>query len=651
MDPLGIAAISPGRVDIDLTDLTDDSDGSVCEIQDVSPGEPIIKPEPSEENTSIVGPAACMAETDVKRSEASFLEQNHAPNGHTASKTCEPAESPVIQPNIQQAGPSFLQINGDQTNPATLPIRPQDEVTEIGTSEKRPRTDSSTFGQVADSPDKVASTQPDSAEVDTMADHIDERQDDALFIPVSDNGKAAIAELTSDRNSANLVDALQSAPADHFEERKDGAITDGLGIFSNNDVTVFPEGANFDPLPIFDPSPNANTEFPGFDALLQYNQNKAELGEDSEIIADVAPDGIVGGYTESAYAENAYAANAIAEGSPEPLGGRVNDDKDITDWDSTLEKAVAVASEQAAIFATRKKQYEQKRANGTNTQEDDIRFTAEESAEQRRLRDIERSQMVLEDLPERTGLPPGYEEEESLFVPEHPRSPDPRSPNPQSPEPQGLDPQSLEPQPKKRAAPKARNRLSKKEVDDAISAGIHAGFGVGRKPKRKARASSEDRQPRKRRETNKTNGSGVKKPAPKRGRKRRPIMSNIASLGRTNIVEAAQANALRPDMPTFTATNKAKALQELIASLPSAERGTAGSDRSAIMEATMKFRGKGAVRSDGRGGWLLKGMESSLYMHQLLGTAFLRDRETGDGKPKGGLVCDEMGFGKTIQMM
>jgi SNF2 family DNA or RNA helicase len=104
-------------------------------------------------------------------------------------------------------------------------------------------------------------------------------------------------------------------------------------------------------------------------------------------------------------------------------------------------------------------------------------------------------------------------------------------------------------------------------------------------------------------------------------------------------------------MPTFTSQNKSQALKELIASIPLADRGSHSSDKNAIMEATKKFNGHGSVRSDGQGGWKLRGMESSLFHHQLLGTAFLRDRENSDSKPKGGLVCDEMGFGKTIQMM
>ncbi len=180
---------------------------------------------------------------------------------------------------------------------------------------------------------------------------------------------------------------------------------------------------------------------------------------------------------------------------------------------------------------------------------------------------------------------------------------------------------------------------------------MSAGFDVinnkGKKPKRQALDSTanDDERPRKRRERK----TGAAKPGPKKSKK--PVMTNIPSLGRTNIVEAAQANASKPGIPTFTSRDKTTALNELIASIPSADRGSLSSDKSALLTATRKFKGHGAVKSDGQGGWRLRGMESSLYHHQLLGAAFLRERENSDTLPKGGLVCDEMGFGKTIQMI
>ncbi|EXJ75184.1 uncharacterized protein A1O5_01880 [Cladophialophora psammophila CBS 110553] len=373
-----------------------------------------------------------------------------------------------------------------------------------------------------------------------------------------------------------------------------------------HDPTECPDEMSLEGLPGPYPSPDESSEMAGFEALLQYNQNKISF-DDGDIVND-----------------------GSAEGAAEPLGMVIDENADEMDWNIALEEDSSPANESAAtVFAIRKKEYERKTAEGTNTTEDDIRFATEEVAEHRRLRDIARSKLVVRDLPGQNGVPPGYEEADSLFVPEVPNLPDSR--------------------PKKRAGPTPRNRLSKKDLQDAISAGIDAGFGESRKPKRKATASSDDRPPKKRCQINQD--GGARKAPQKRGRHQGPNLSNIQSLGRTNIVEAAQANALRPNVPTFTSGNKAKALKELIASIPSAERATASSDRAAVLAATKKFNGKGAVRSDNRGGWRLRGMESSLYNHQLLGAAFMRERETGESKPKGGLVCDEMGFGKTIQMI
>lgn len=68
------------------------------------------------------------------------------------------------------------------------------------------------------------------------------------------------------------------------------------------------------------------------------------------------------------------------------------------------------------------------------------------------------------------------------------------------------------------------------------------------------------------------------------------------------------------------------------------------------------------MKADGKGGWKLKGMVSSLFHYQvgkplhqinpvnlitikLLGAAFMRDRENGKERPYGGFQADEMGFG------
>lgn len=277
----------------------------------------------------------------------------------------------------------------------------------------------------------------------------------------------------------------------------------------------------------------------------------------------------------------------------------------------------------AANFARLEKIYDQKKANNTTTGEDEIRFIAAKAAELKRLRDLERSQRLIPTPIESESLPTGYQyEEDSLFIPEAPDRPEPAKK-------------------RLRKAARPQNKVNAKETREAMAIGLKGPPAR----KRSAPTTGDQSQPRKRKDTKKT--PRVTKP-----KTRTPSrLTNLASLGRSNIVEDAQANADKPGCPTFTSKNKKKALQELLASIPSAETGTCRSDGAAVHEATKKFNGKGAMRSDGEGGWKLKGMRSSLYNHQLLGAAFLRDRENGSQRPFGGLLCDEMGFGKTIQMI
>ncbi|KAH1299953.1 hypothetical protein KXV22_005980 [Aspergillus fumigatus] len=117
----------------------------------------------------------------------------------------------------------------------------------------------------------------------------------------------------------------------------------------------------------------------------------------------------------------------------------------------------------------------------------------------------------------------------------------------------------------------------------------------------------------------------------------------------SDVIADAQANAGLPAIPISNSKNKKSALAELFASIPSADQDQAKSDRQAILEATTKFRHK--ARPDGKGGWRIKGMKTSLFHHQLLGVAWMRDRENSGGPPYGGFLCDVMGYGKTIQAL
>jgi hypothetical protein len=340
------------------------------------------------------------------------------------------------------------------------------------------------------------------------------------------------------------------------------------------------------------------------EALLVYNQNKSHFDESDD------------NYGESeTHQSDSYINQANIP---------AYEDAEMIDWNAALNEDPTDKSAQAAAnFARLKKKYSRKKAGGTATGEDDIQFIAAEVAEKKRLDDLERSQRLVEDELGQEGLPPGYQDEDSLFIPEVPDRPE--SPKKKKP----------------RAGPKPRNRLTAQETREAMA----VGNGASAARKRRVPANSNEHPPKKKRDTKNGTTKSIKKGT------KQPILSNLHSLGRSNIVQDARANADKPDMPTFSSKNKTTALQELIASIPSAEDGSHASDKAAVLAATKKFKGRGSVRSDGQGGWKLKGMRSSLYHHQLLGAAFLRDRENGTQRPYGGLVCDEMGFGKTIQMM
>ncbi|KAH8705435.1 SNF2 family N-terminal domain-containing protein [Talaromyces proteolyticus] len=124
---------------------------------------------------------------------------------------------------------------------------------------------------------------------------------------------------------------------------------------------------------------------------------------------------------------------------------------------------------------------------------------------------------------------------------------------------------------------------------------------------------------------------------------------DFETLFRSDIITDGQAIAGLQPIPTSTLGNKAKALAELLASIPTSDREEAKPDKQAILEATRKF--ERMIRSDKAGGWKHPSLKTSLYHHQLLGAAYMRTREKSPEMPRGGMLCDVMGLGKTIQTL
>lgn len=128
----------------------------------------------------------------------------------------------------------------------------------------------------------------------------------------------------------------------------------------------------------------------------------------------------------------------------------------------------------------------------------------------------------------------------------------------------------------------------------------------------------------------------------------RPSTINFGSLFHNDIITIAQENQRKESQPVFTSKNKAKALSELISSMPKEQQKLHAVDIRELNIATKKFAGRGSIKADGAGGWKLQGMRSSLHHYQLLGAAFMRDLEQRNTKPCGGFVTDDTGHGKTI---
>ncbi|KAF7158292.1 hypothetical protein CNMCM5623_003061 [Aspergillus felis] len=189
---------------------------------------------------------------------------------------------------------------------------------------------------------------------------------------------------------------------------------------------------------------------------------------------------------------------------------------------------------------------------------------------------------------------------------------------------------------------KQKNRVSAAERRRSMQLGLDIALGHVTSKKGPAKKSSRKR---------KADDSNGDVPANGNGSKNnlRGTEFDLDAFLYPDVIADAQANAGLPAIPISNSKNKKTALTELVASIPSADQDQAKSDKQAILDATTKFRNK--ARPDGKGGWRIKGMKTSLFHHQLLGVAFMRDRENSSSPPRGGFLCDVMGYGKTIQAL
>ncbi|KAL4967891.1 SNF2 family N-terminal domain-containing protein [Aspergillus stella-maris] len=117
----------------------------------------------------------------------------------------------------------------------------------------------------------------------------------------------------------------------------------------------------------------------------------------------------------------------------------------------------------------------------------------------------------------------------------------------------------------------------------------------------------------------------------------------------TNVIEEAHASFEVPALEGFTATKRKEAMNQMILSIPSADQEGAKNDAILLLNSLRKFNNR--VQSDGDGCWKIKGLKTGIYNYQVIGCAFMRDRENSPDEPRGGILAVIMGFGKTLQAL
>jgi SNF2 family DNA or RNA helicase len=170
------------------------------------------------------------------------------------------------------------------------------------------------------------------------------------------------------------------------------------------------------------------------------------------------------------------------------------------------------------------------------------------------------------------------------------------------------------------------------------------------RPKTKAGKSKKQKQDKPQKDTSrKAKADNPRKV--KAGRKAKELVNNpkVSTLLGTDVFADQQRNANVPDAPAFTDERERRtALQALVNA--SQDKPQARIDRNLLDLAITRLTGSGVLKPED-GGWRLKGMRTRLHNFQVTGVAFMRQRETMSDGQSGGLLCDQMGLGKTVMVL
>ena len=334
----------------------------------------------------------------------------------------------------------------------------------------------------------------------------------------------------------------------------------------------------------------------------------------------------------------------------------------IQDKDAWMRGTYTPEENTANHFSKVKRVYKAKVKARKNTLEDDINFQRAEKEEKARLKRVELA--YLRDRGCHSSDDEAEESDEGLFVPQYPRengSAKRRAATARDDDNNSEDDAAPKGKsgPRKRRSKDASKRTPaelKKELADNMIAGIEFWLAKTKTETSLGKALREPSQGNKGSSlSNDAQESMGNSKGKKPGKASRPkptqagYMNDAASLMTSNVYEDSNANVGKAAMPLMTSSRKREAMASLISSIPVENKAKAASEKEHILRMTTIL---GSCKASTKAvGWDLKGMTSTLHHHQVQGAGTMKEREIGENEPKGGLLADEMGFGKTVMMI
>ncbi|KAH9908452.1 SNF2 family N-terminal domain-containing protein [Xylariomycetidae sp. FL2044] len=133
-----------------------------------------------------------------------------------------------------------------------------------------------------------------------------------------------------------------------------------------------------------------------------------------------------------------------------------------------------------------------------------------------------------------------------------------------------------------------------------------------------------------------------------RKRKHGQVSTGLEAFGSFDAISHHNQNINKLPQFEITATTRTEYHKQILARLPKdADTAKVKSELNELFAAATKM---GNCKCRPRGlNWALDGMVETLYPHQLLALDFMLGRELSTSGPKGGLIADTMGMGKTAE--